>query len=167
MKIYFFIAPLPKTSNMPIKSDTTSTVLEEGLCALRYGHASGILLVVLMYVLIKVTGISEWESGPFYILGALLGTAGSVLFKEKKAIYIYGYQLENEVLELLLVNIFGKKESLLLPVSQIEKVKYRKRNYWNRWDRIWIHSDVEVRQLYFFKKGMGHGLIQQLEVEKL
>jgi hypothetical protein len=152
---------------MPIKSDTTSTVLEEGLWALRYGHASGILWIVLMYVFIKVTGISDWKTGPAFIVGTLIGTAGSVMFKEKKAIYIYGYQLENEVLELLLVNIFGKKESILLPVSQIEKVKYRKRNYWNRWDHIWIHSDVEVRQLYFFKKGMGHGLIQQLQVEKL
>jgi len=90
-----------------------------------------------------------------------------VMFKEKKSIYIYGYQLENGVLELFLVNIFGKKESLILPVSRIEKVKYRKRNYWNQWDHIWIHSDLEVRQLYFFKKGLGHGLIQQLQVEKL
>lgn len=155
---------------MPVNRDNESTapsVLQKGLRALRYRYLSGILMLVLVYFLVKVTGISDWKTGPAFIVGTLIGAAGSVIFKEKKAIYIYGYQLENDVLELFLVNIFGKKESLILPVSQIEKVKYRKRNYWNQWDHIWIHSDVEIRQLYFFKKGMGHGLIQQLEVEKL
>lgn len=155
---------------MSVNRDNESTahsILQDGLWALRYRHVYGFLMLVLVYVLIIVTGISEWKTGPAFIVGSLIGTAGSVMFKEKKSIYIYGYQLKNEVLELFLVNIFGKKDSLILPVSRIEKVKYRKRTYWNRWDHIWIHSDVEVRQLYFFKKGMGHGLIQQLEVEKL
>jgi len=148
-------------------NSSTPSVLQEGLRALRFRHIYGLISVAAMYLLIKWVGISEWKTGPAFIVGTLIGTICVVLFKDKKTIYIYGYQLENDVLELFLVNIFGKKESLVIPVSRIEKVKYRKGNYRTKWDRIWFHLDTEIRELYFFKKGMGNGLIQHLNVEKL
>ena len=144
-----------------------SSKLKKGLNKLRINIFFVPVFFSIAYLIVRITKVFEWESGMWLIIGFWIGTILGVVFKELKPKYIYDFSINEEAIRFYLVNVFGNKEDVFLQMSQIEKIKYRKKNFWRNWDKVWVHLDDSVKELYFIKKGLGNGLIENLKVEKI
>tara|TARA_R110002096_G_scaffold28336_1_gene85857 strand:+ start:1673 stop:2143 length:471 start_codon:yes stop_codon:yes gene_type:complete len=142
-----------------------SYTLKKGLRKLRVNSFSTLFLFTIIYLIVEITDVFYWKYGIGTILGLCVGTILIVLFTGFRLKYIYGYTINEEIVSLNLVNFFGKKKEFVLPINQIEKIKYRKKTL--SFDKIWIHLDDSIKEFNFIEKGLGDELYDGLKVEKL
>ncbi len=142
-----------------------SYTLKKGLTKLRINSLSTPFLITIIYLIVEITDAFYWKSGIETILGLWVGTILIVLFTGFRLKYIYGYSINDDIVCLNLVNFFGKKKEFVLPINQIEKIKYRKKTL--SLVKIWIHLDDSIKEFYCIEKGLGDELYDGLNVEKL
>ena len=129
--------------------------------------AYGIFFFIALYIYGKVTGNFDTLIIEGGAIAYFLGTISQFFFLEKKTIYIYHYKFEKTFLTIFLVNFFGKKELKTFNVDEISKSKFREKNYFRDYDKMWIEIDEIVYEYYFIKKDIGAQLIEELRRLKL
>ncbi len=141
--------------------------LNKALRGMIYRTAFTPVLFLMIYLLLKVTNIYQWEQGGFFVIGLFTGAIIGLMLRGFKANFIYSYSLNNETLNLFLVSVFGKKKVILISINQIDKIKYRKKGVWRRYDKLWIHLIESVKEYSFIKSELGNELVDKLDIDKI
>jgi hypothetical protein len=138
--------------------------LKKGLKKLRIRILFVPIFILIAYLIVRITNAFEWKMGIAVVIGFWIGTILNVAFRERKAIYIYDYSLNEGMIKLFLVNVFGNTEELVLPINEIEKIKYRKKGILRDYGKVWIHLNGSVKELYFLQRGIGDELVEKMNV---
>lgn len=158
---------MTKSSEISNVESKYSSSLKKDLKKLRTNILFVPIFFSILFLIVKITDAFNWESGIWSIIGMWTGIILLISFFELKPKYIYGFSINEERIIIDVVNILGTKANVILPTNKIEKVKYRKKNSYRHLDKIWIHLNDSIVELYFITDGLGNGLITRLKVEKI
>lgn len=133
-------------------------------------HRIDLLLVPISFTIAHLT-VAIFILKLSMNLGLLFGYWFSyiilVIIKERREKYIYNYSIDNELIEIYVVSAFGKKNIIQIPIHQLEKLKYRKKTFWRKYDMVWVHLVDSVKEYQFLERNFGDKLIDNIDVEKI
>ncbi len=141
-----------------------SEALQRKLWKWRYDIIRPSIFLLAVYLFIKFTHLYELKYGADVVLGYFIA-AGINTLTELKPKYIYKFSIEAEHIDLFLVGITGKRKTTSIRIDSIIRLKYKEKNFWRKYGKIWFHLTEDVKEYHLIDDELGAKICNKINVE--
>ena len=124
-------------------------------------------IVILLHLFFTYLVPDFLNFNTIFFLGAAFGSLIATVSRWIRQYWIIDMGLVDDELRLTLINPVVASKEKSIPLTAINKVKYRKRNLLRGTAALCIHTEEEIFFYYIQKGASGTELIAKLEVEQL